>query len=150
MVAEGEEQAEGRLDVCGNPVGTLYGEGAPCTKFEAPKGPYITYKTPWENHLSILAVVLGGVMVLLPTIVFAAAFWTGKAVEIESFYKYFILSGVIGGAIFVLIAGYSDQQVAPLFALFGTVLGYIFGAARNGPTPSTGIDGAAGDKEPKE
>lgn len=41
--------------------------------------------------------------------------------------RLFVSIVTITGGLFLITAGYSDQQIAPMFALLGTMLGYIFG-----------------------
>jgi hypothetical protein len=58
------------------------------------------------------------------------------------FQKTFLIIVVISAASFLIVAGYTDQQLAPMFSLFGAIVGYLFGkgdrpaapaAANNGP-----------------
>jgi hypothetical protein len=41
--------------------------------------------------------------------------------------RIFIVSVVIIAGLFLMTAGYSDKQVAPMFGLLGTMIGYVFG-----------------------
>jgi hypothetical protein len=43
------------------------------------------------------------------------------------FQKTFLLIVVISAASFLIVAGYTDQQLAPMFSLFGAIVGYLFG-----------------------
>jgi hypothetical protein len=47
--------------------------------------------------------------------------------------KLLVITLVIMGTLFLIMAGYDDQIVAPAFALFGTIAGYIFGKSSNNP-----------------
>lgn len=128
ILPENLQQSE--LDACGNPVGTTYSEGAACTSYRAADGPFITYKTPWEEWLSKLAVGFAATLVGLLALVHLVSIIVLKRVDTEKFMQYYTLIVIIGSSVFVLIAGYSDQQIAPLFALFGTLVGYIFGTTQ--------------------
>jgi len=48
--------------------------------------------------------------------------WTPEAVT-----RFFGFPLIIFGALFLIVAGYSDQQVAPVFGLLGAIAGYLFG-----------------------
>ena len=45
--------------------------------------------------------------------------------------KLILVSIVLFGALFLITSGYDDQQVAPVFALFGTICGYLLGKSNN-------------------
>ena len=45
----------------------------------------------------------------------------------ESVIRFIGFPIVISAALFLVVAGYSDQQVAPVFALLGAIAGYLFG-----------------------
>jgi uncharacterized membrane protein len=49
------------------------------------------------------------------------AFWDQEATRV------FTVTIVIISGLFLMTAGYSSQQVAPMFGLLGTMIGYIFG-----------------------
>ncbi|MBY5643743.1 hypothetical protein [Rhizobium leguminosarum] len=128
-------------DICGNPLGTTYSEGAPCKQLESQQGPYITYKTPWETSLTVMALILAVAFLLLYC---ALHVFVRQKID-ESAIRYFIIVMVIGSAVFVLTAGYDDKQAAPLYALFGTLVGYLFGKSQ-GETDKASADKAAADK----
>ena len=45
---------------------------------------------------------------------------------------------VITGSLILITAGYSNDQIAPAFGLFGTVIGYMLGRMSSAPIPSDG------------
>jgi hypothetical protein len=47
----------------------------------------------------------------------------------NDFSRHYIVIVVVVSSIFLLVMGYSEQQVAPAFGLLGTILGYMFGRA---------------------
>ncbi len=48
---------------------------------------------------------------------------------------------VIGASIVLLVAGYSSQQIAPAFGLFGTIVGYLLGrGSQRGQQPVAPAD----------
>ncbi|MBX4967825.1 hypothetical protein [Rhizobium binae] len=124
-------------DVCGNPSGTTYGEGYRCPDLEKQEGPYITYKSPWEKSLTILAAILAVVFASI----YAAFHWFGGSKAEEWAARNLIVILIIGSAVFILTAGYDDKQAAPLFGLLGSVVGYLFGRApQEGPAGKTDED----------
>jgi uncharacterized membrane protein YfcA len=60
---------------------------------------------------------------------------TSKGRPDEAGARNFIVIAVIGSAVFVLTAGYDEKQVAPLYGLLGTLVGYLFG--RSQPEPKS-------------
>lgn len=112
-------------DMCGNPRGTTYGEGFRCPNLEEQKGPYITYKSPWEESLTVIAALMAGGFALL----YCAFHVLGRGNLDEWAARNFIVIAVVGSAVFVLTAGYDDKQAAPLYGLLGTLVGYLFGRA---------------------
>ncbi|MBY5546711.1 hypothetical protein HFO61_07685 [Rhizobium leguminosarum] len=54
----------------------------------------------------------------------------------SDFQKAFLLLTVIFAALFLIVAGYSDDQTAPVFSLLGAIIGYLFGRtpSENQPT----------------
>jgi hypothetical protein len=57
-----------------------------------------------------------------------------------------IVITVITGSLVLITAGYSNEQIAPAFGLFGTVIGYMLGRmSQPGPAP-----GAPAETPPAE
>lgn len=46
--------------------------------------------------------------------------------------KIFAVSVIVTAGLFLITAGYSDQQIAPMFALLGTIVGYLLGKSPGG------------------
>jgi hypothetical protein len=89
---------------------------------------FITYKTPYEFWLTGLAIALVIVMTILLCVMAAI----GKLTQ--EFYKAFLILVVVFAALFLIVAGYTDTQTAPVFSLLGTIIGYIFGRSATGTT----------------
>lgn len=51
---------------------------------------------------------------------------------------------VVFSALFLVVAGYSDSQVAPAFGLLGTVAGYLFGKSVSLPASPPAGEGRGG------
>jgi hypothetical protein len=84
---------------------------------------YITYKTPYEFYLTAATVALG---VLMGGLICILSFRESVNSEIL---RSFLLVMIIFSALFLIVAGYSEKQTAPVFGLLGTILGYMFGRA---------------------
>jgi len=54
----------------------------------------------------------------------------------EEFVRAFMVVTIVFGALFLVVAGYSDEQTAPVFGLLGTIIGYIFGRYQSAATES--------------
>ncbi|HTP37580.1 MAG TPA: hypothetical protein VMI76_04350 [Methyloceanibacter sp.] len=80
---------------------------------------YITYKTPYEFYLTAITVVLGVLMAVLLSVL-----GLRPAVHTEILRA---LVMIVFSALFLIVAGYSEKQTAPVFGLLGTILGYMFG-----------------------
>lgn len=115
---------------------------------------YLTYKTPYEIWLTGLTIVL----VVVLSILLCIMAWAGTLTH--EFYKAFLILVVVFSALFLIVAGYTDQQTAPVFSLLGTIAGYIFGRSvtdANAPpdtagptTKDAGSNGTTADDETKK
>jgi hypothetical protein len=108
---------------------------------------YVTYKTPYEFWLTGLTIAL---VVCLAALLCIMA---GLGRLTPEFYKAFLILIVVFSALFLIVAGYTDQQTAPVFSLLGTIAGYIFGRSTGGAPGDTTSDGQvtntkAGAKKP--
>ena len=97
--------------------------------------PYLTYKTPFEFHLTLITAGLGIFMMLALMVM---AWRTGIS---DGFVKTFMVVTIVFGALFLVVAGYSDEQTAPVFGLLGTIVGYIFGRFGEGAVASPNNSG---------
>lgn len=52
--------------------------------------------------------------------------WNQEATRI------FAVSIIVTAGLFLITAGYSDQQIAPMFGLLGTIVGYLLGKSPSG------------------
>src|SRR5262245_3938598 len=43
----------------------------------------------------------------------------------DNFSRHFIILTVIFSSLFLIVAGYTERQTAPVFALLGTIIGYL-------------------------
>jgi hypothetical protein len=84
-----------------------------------------------------------GVLGFTVILVIAVAWMRVKAsLSGDASFKLFGLVIVVGSSLFVMTAGWSQQQITPIVGLLGTALGFIFGKnmgsdePRNGKQPS--------------
>jgi hypothetical protein len=88
---------------------------------------YITFKTPFEEVLVVMTVATLGVT-LIALIVME---WrSGISPE---FNRAFIVVVIIFAALFLIAAGYSNEQAAPAYGLLGTIAGYVLGKSHKKP-----------------
>ena len=80
-------------------------------------------KTPSEIWLSCLVVAFG--LLVIAAYIFAISKINHRRPEDVS--RALIVVTVITGSFLLITAGYSSQQVAPAFGLFGTIIGYMLG-----------------------
>lgn len=94
-------------------------------------------KTWWrvDDAMTISTVVLGfGALVLI-----LAVFLLRKTeVSAESVLRVFGTILIIVCSIFLVVAGYTDQQMGPVMGLLGTIAGYLLGKGNGNPPPGGG------------
>lgn len=91
------------------------------------KGEYILSSKEFWLAIAVL-------VVMISVLLFEVNFFKNNKVEHELATRLIIVTLVIMGSLFVIMAGYSDTQIAPIFALFGTIVGYLFGKKSNKDT----------------
>jgi hypothetical protein len=76
-----------------------------------------------EIYLSLGVLVFGLILVMF-TGIFAlrrSAGWDQESTRV------FTISVIVTAGLFLITAGYSDRQIAPMFGLLGTIVGYLLG-----------------------
>lgn len=82
------------------------------------------------NAMTISSVVLGfGILVILVTGVLLRS---GKHDPLQLL-RIFGTIVILVMAVFLVVAGYNDQQIAPVLGLLGTVAGYLLGKETSAP-----------------
>jgi uncharacterized membrane protein YfcA len=102
------------------------------TTSTAATGTAITGKAQWTPQL---AMNMGAGVFLFGVLLFAMVsvlVWKNKSVD--SLLRIFGILLIILAAVFLMVAGYSDQQVAPVMGLLGTIAGYLL-SRRTEPAP---------------
>ena len=94
--------------------------------------PVINPRTNTETILSLGVLAFGILLVFFTGIV---AFrkntgWDSEATRI------FTVAIIVTAGLFLITAGYGDQQIAPMFGLMGTMVGYLLGKTPPGEQPT--------------
>ncbi len=89
-------------------------------------------RSNWEIYLSLGVLAFGLVLIIFTGIVALKknSGWDQEATRI------FAVSVIVTAGLFLMTAGYSDQQVSPMFGLLGTIVGYLLGKSSPGRTES--------------
>jgi glycerol uptake facilitator-like aquaporin len=107
-------------------------------------GSFFTSRTPYEFWLTVLIVAF--TTVLLSIVLFF--FRTQIEKHAEQLIRFIIVLVIVAGTLILIVAGYSNEQVAPAFGLFGTIVGYILGRMSNvPPVPDQNDVGIENDKQ---
>jgi|WetSurMetagenome_2_1015567.scaffolds.fasta_scaffold49297_2 hypothetical protein len=78
-------------------------------------------------HYANVIPLTGGIFVLALVTFSLATYLIRKGVPSGSILKVFGTILIIFAAVFLMVAGYSDTQVAPVIGLLGTIAGYLLG-----------------------
>ena len=97
----------------------------------------------FQLKLTILVAVFG----IIGLIFVAMLFRSSVAADTEKIIRLVIVVIVVTASLILIAGGYSTDQTAPAFGLFGSIIGYILGSANRG-TPGTGNSPATGDTPP--
>jgi DMSO reductase anchor subunit len=93
---------------------------------------FIFKKAPYEFWLTCLIILFGLAVVAL----YIYAIRNIQNRKPEDVSRALIVITVITGSLILITAGYSNDQIAPAFGLFGTVIGYMLGRMSSAPSPS--------------
>ena len=84
---------------------------------------FVFKKSPYEFWLTCLIITFG--LMVLGLYIYAIRNIHNRRPEDVS--RALIVITVITGSLVLITAGYSNEQIAPAFGLFGTVIGYMLG-----------------------
>jgi glycerol uptake facilitator-like aquaporin len=93
------------------------------------------------EFVTTICLLLFGIFVIL------IQFWIVKArpkEDLESFYRYLIITVIIVGTLVLISTGLSGEQIAPAAGLFGTLAGYLL-SRRKRRERTNGDRGGKGD-----
>jgi hypothetical protein len=84
---------------------------------------FFTSKTPYEFWLTCLICIFG------LAVIFALLFAMRRSptARPEDIARPIIVVTVITGTLMLITVGYNNEQIAPAFGLFGTIVGYMLG-----------------------
>ena len=116
--------ASGQPEPAGNPVPSVN-----TPNFNAAEGPTITNLELW---LSIAVLVFG-----LAVVVGQVYLFQKREETTYEAMKYISVTVIIIGGLFLVTAGYGNDQIAPIIGLMGTIAGYLMGRQQPSP-PSPG------------
>ena len=102
--------------------------GANLTKF-------FSGKTPYEFWLACLIGLLGLSIVVMTMVTLSRV----QNIKPEDIARPIIILSVITGTLILVTVGYSNDQIAPAFGLFGTIIGYMLGRLSPSAPPSAEV-----------
>ncbi|MEL6276641.1 MAG: hypothetical protein AAFU03_16195, partial [Bacteroidota bacterium] len=83
--------------------------------------------TTTELYLSVGVLVFGALITLGLLYLLAVRTRGGSSAELMDSMKYPIVVVIIVGGVFLVTAGYGNEQIAPIIGLMGTIAGYLMG-----------------------
>jgi len=100
---------------------------------DAPNGSNIRGPLPADGIKGFLhtdkETILAYAILLCLLLILLLEIWVIQKAKIqeENAIKLFVITLVLMGTLFVLMVGYDEKVIAPIFGLFGTIVGYLFG-----------------------
>ena len=88
----------------------------------------VFHKSPYEVWLTLLIMTFG--VIVLGLYIYAIRNIPHRRADDIS--RAVIVVSVITGSLLLITAGYTNEQVAPAFGLFGTIIGYMLGRMNQG------------------
>ena len=76
----------------------------------------------WEFYLSLVVLGFGALVLVLEVILI----WKRKISE-DNTVKFIVVTLIITSMLFLITAGYDNNQIAPAMGLLGTIAGYLLG-----------------------
>jgi hypothetical protein len=89
------------------------------------------YITSYEFALAVLVLLFGTLVILSASITLK-----GKTVTPEQALRFYGVIVILIGTILLIVAGLSNNQIAPAVGLFGTLAGYLLGKNQSSDTGS--------------
>jgi hypothetical protein len=93
----------------------------------------VFHKSPYEVWLTLLIITFG--LIVLGLYIYAIRNIPHRRPDDIS--RAVIVVSVITGSLLLITAGYTNEQVAPAFGLFGTIIGYMLGRMNQPPGQPT-------------
>lgn len=105
---------------------------------------FFTARTPYEFWLTVLTAMTACFIIWL----IISHVSRMRGVKPEDITRPTIVVTIVMGSLILIIAGFSNEQIAAAFGLFGTIVGYMLGRM-NGASPVTGDVSPPPVKEPQ-
>lgn len=80
----------------------------------------------WEFALSLVVLVFGMIVIGLEVFLVMK-----NKIDSENAVKFIVVTLIITSTLFLITAGYDNNQIAPAMGLLGTVAGYLLGRQQN-------------------
>jgi hypothetical protein len=85
----------------------------------------LKFRANFQLILTGIVTVFGVLSLVLVALIFKQSI----ASEADKIVRLVIVVIVVSASLILITAGYSNQQIAPAFGLFGTIIGYILGSS---------------------
>lgn len=86
------------------------------------EGEAVIPKTEYEYQLSFGILVFGLILVIIEMYLIVK-----RDINAEDAIKFIVITIIITSTLFLIIAGYTNTQIAPAMGLLGTIAGYLLG-----------------------
>lgn len=105
---------------------------------------YNSYNPAVDEGLWLTGMIMGFALILIAFMTYVIR----KGANLEDALKVFGTILIVVAAVFLIVAGYSEKQIAPVIGLLGTVAGYILGKQNSNkesanqpiqPMPKSGV-----------
>src|SRR5262249_22112674 len=93
---------------------------------------FLSAKTPYEFWLTCVIALLG--LIIIAALIFSVR--KAHQYRPEDITRPVIVVTVIIGTLILVTAGYNNEQIAPAFGLFGTIVGYMLGRLGQAQAPA--------------
>jgi len=122
------------------------GNPAPDSTTSAPSMEQQKLQADFQLKLTILVTAFG----IFGLIFVAVVFRSTVGADTEKIVRLVIVVIVVCASLILIAGGYSTNQTAPAFGLFGSIIGYILGSSRQTPgtPPANGDTAATGNTPP--
>jgi len=119
----------------------------PAATVPGPSMDQLKLNADFQLKLTILVTIFG----IIGLIFVAVLFRSEIAADTEKIVRLVIVVIVVTASLILIAGGYSTDQTAPAFGLFGSIIGYILGSANRltpGGRPATGDTPPSGNTVP--
>jgi hypothetical protein len=79
-----------------------------------------------EGELALTVIAFGVIVIILSALVLRS-----RDAAPELILRSFTITMIVSGTLFLICAGYTNDQIAPAVGLFGTIAGYLLGKAES-------------------